>query len=103
MFGKEKYSRDNYQEAQKAVDVQQENYMESGTPIPSRGYDPNYEGMLANIREAKERLEQLKAQGHKEARDLNELYDKLKSQAEHAVRALFDFERDKLGMHERNK
>jgi hypothetical protein len=59
--------------------------------------------MLANIHEAEKRLERLRAEGHKEARNLNEQYDQLKTQAAHAAQALFDFERDKLGMHQRNK
>ena len=103
MFGKERYSRESYEEAEKAVEIHDANYKAAGTPIPSRGYNPDYESMLANIREAEKRLEGLKAQGHKEARDLNERYDELKAQSAQAAQALFDFERDKLGMHERSK
>jgi DNA repair ATPase RecN len=102
MFEKQKYSRENYEDAEKAVDIYDVTYREAGTPIASRGYSPDYEGMVANIQEAEKRLAGLKTQGHKEARDLNERYDKLKKQASDAAHALFDFEREQLGMHERN-
>jgi hypothetical protein len=103
MFGKEKYSRESYEETEKAVEINNANYKSAGTPVPSMNYNPNYKGMLANIREAEKRLEGLKARGYVEARDLNERYDALKKQAAEAAQALFEFERDKLGMHEQKQ
>jgi hypothetical protein len=103
MFGREKHSRESYEEAEKAVKIHDTNYKEAGTPIPSRGYNPDYEGMLANICEAEKRLEKLKSQGQKEAQELNERYDELRVRAAQAALALFDFEREKLGMHESSR
>ena len=56
--------------------------------------------MQNRIREAEIRLKKLKEQGHKEADELNKQYEELKKRATAAAQALFDFEREKLGMRE---
>jgi hypothetical protein len=103
MLGKEQHSRESFEDAEKAVDIHTKNYEEAGSPVHARGmsYNPDYGGMLANIKEAEKRLASLKTEGHKEAQALNERYDKLKAEAARAAEALAEFEKDKLGMHEK--
>jgi epoxyqueuosine reductase QueG len=104
MFGKEQHSRESFEEAEKAVEARTKQYKEAGSPVVhARGmdYNPDYTRMLAHIKEAEKRLETLKAQGHKEAQALNERYDELKEEAAKAAQALAEFEKDKLGMHEK--
>jgi hypothetical protein len=103
MFGKEQHSRESFEDAERAVETHTKNYKEAGNPVHARGmdYNPDYSGMLANIKEAEKRLASLKADRHKEVRALNERYDKLKTEAARAAEALAEFEKDKLGMHEK--
>lgn len=49
---------------------------------------------------ARKRLEKLYTKGEKEATDFNKEYDRLFIQAQEALKALEDFEREKLGMHQ---
>ncbi|MFA4872623.1 MAG: hypothetical protein WC659_01665 [Patescibacteria group bacterium] len=59
-----------------------------------QGLSHNYEYMAL----LRQRLNKLVGAGQEEAGALNEEYDKLKQRADEALKAVSDFERDRLGM-----
>lgn len=103
IFSGEKYSKEGYEEAREDAESADKHaekfrgvfYIDKRDPfkfveVPT--------GARAR-KSAKERLEKLFASGQKEALVLNEEYDRLLVRVQEAVKAVADFEREKLGMH----
>jgi len=104
MFSGEKYSKEGYEEAKKKSDSALETARFRGT-ITGMGKEAKqriYDELWSESAKAQERVEKLYAKGQAEATALNEEYDRLRIQAQEAIKAIADFEREKLGMHEEN-
>ena len=104
IFSGEKYSKKGYEEAKKKSDSAYETARFRGT-ITRMGEEATqriYDELWSKSTEAQKRVEKLYAKGRAEATALNEEYDRLRIQAQEAIKAIADFEREKLGMHEEN-
>lgn len=91
VFGKEKYSREKYEEVE---NEREKNAARLSHPTML------WPVWVENIKRAQARMDKLMTSGHKEASTLNKEYDRLKLNAEEALKTLEQFEREKLGMHE---
>jgi len=89
IFGGEKYSKETYQYAKSDKEIA-DDYVTS-YPISRFVHDAE---------KAKKRLEELHGKGQTEAVALNEEYDRLMASTLEAVKALQEFEKNKLGMSE---
>jgi hypothetical protein len=125
-LGKEKYSREAFEEAEQQIKNAEEiaatekeklskeadEYAEKAATNSSPWGDIFFAARAESLdkkakkmtpdkvrEEARKRLEDLINAGHKEALKLNEEYDRLRIKAEQAEKELEDFEREKLGMH----
>ena len=104
IFSGEEYSKKRFDEAKEILDVVKTE-AEIRRTYGMRGVSAEekqriYDEIWSNESEARERVEKLYGKGHAEARALNEEYDRLRTRAQEAIKAIADFEREKLGMHE---
>ena len=104
IFSREKYSKEGYNEAKKKYDSAHKDAQSIGTIIGIGKEDAQiiYDELWNKSAKTYERVEKLYAKGQAEATALNEEYDRLRIQAQEAIKAIADFEREKLGMHEEN-
>lgn len=97
LFGSEKYSKRAYEKAEEEVDATKEFIRGTQIKKTATGYsgelDGSYNFLINHEARAKRRLGELLENGQKEANKLNEEYNRL-------VKAVKDFETDKLGMSE---
>ncbi|OHB20925.1 MAG: hypothetical protein A2939_05525 [Parcubacteria group bacterium RIFCSPLOWO2_01_FULL_48_18] len=100
-FSGEKYSKEVYEEAEEEARGAERSYQDRGTitGMSREAAQRIYDGLWENAAKARSRVERLYAKGQAEAIALNEQYERLRTQAQEAIKALADFEREKLGMH----
>jgi len=108
MFKKEEYTKEKFDEAKKDADSAQKEVYQREHPegyIPGPGfYDVEETRRFNDLLKQKEdeahkRVEKLYGQSEKEARVMNEEYDRLLARATDEVFALAVFEGEKLGIH----
>jgi len=104
IFSGEKYSKEAYEKAEKLADSAEKSARFRGTSgMEKMGPDARqaiYDELWKDAEKAKRRVEKLYSKGQAEGIALNEEYDRLRTQAQEAIKALADFEREKLGMRE---
>jgi len=101
MFGfGETYTREKFDEAKKEEDVIKKTHEREGSSTDSDSMEVWSELFYRDAREAHARVQKLYGKGEKEARALNEEYDRLQERAKEAVKAVTDFEKEKLEMHQ---
>lgn len=97
IFGGEKYSKEAYKGAERAKENLEKDqddpvYLIGGLAGPgAREHDEREKRVRG-------RLEELLGKGNAEAEKMNEEYDRLLARAQEAVKAVTDFEKEKLGM-----
>ncbi len=101
LFRKKRHSRKKYEQLRKDAEGKRHSYRYIGT-LSSPGAQANYDLLSHQAEIAEKKLEKLYAQGHKEASALNKKYDALVSKLGKDAEELYEFERDELGMRERN-
>ena len=105
IFSREKYSRKEFDEAKETSDSALKSAETRGTHgMKNMGAGVRqriYNELWDTAHKAQWRVEKLYAKGQAEATDLNEEYDCLRTKAQEAIKAIADFEREKLGMIEK--
>lgn len=91
IFGGEKYSKETYQYAENDKKVY-EDRLKMNLPADIRDVESH------GAEEAKKRVEKLFGKSNAEAEKMNEEYDRLLARAQEAIKAVKDFEKEKLGM-----
>lgn len=104
LFRKKKHSREKYEQYErlkKDAESRKNSYRYVGR-LSGPGRQATYDPLFNQARIADKKLEKLYAQGHKEALALNKKYDALVSKLGKDAKEVYEFERDELGMRERN-
>lgn len=102
IFGGEKYSKEGYEEAKKQEDSDYEFIKKdslAGWGLSEEAKQRIYDKIWVDAGSARDRMRNLRGKGQVEATALNEEYDLLLDRASEAIKAVADFEREKLGMH----
>ncbi len=100
---KEGYSREEYEKTSEELERLRKEEEEGGTPKEQTVLKIPFlveVSRLAPSYSVEQKLIELYKSGGEEAHELNLEYEQLKSNAQGALQALSDFERDKLGMHQ---
>ena len=101
LFKKKKHSREKYDQLEKSAEGKRHSYRYIGT-LSGPGAQATYDNLFNQARIADKKLKKLYAQRHKGALALNKKYDALVSKLGKDAKEVYEFERDELGMHERN-
>ena len=106
MFGGEKYAKKAYEGIEEEADATREFIRSTQIKRTATGYSGELEGsysfLINHEEKVKQRLETLRGKGQAEAIKLNEEYDRLMASTLEAVKALQEFEKNKLGMSEKS-
>ncbi len=100
-FRKKKHSREKYERLKKDAEGKRHGYRYIGT-LSGPDAQATYDLLSNRAGIADKKLEKLYVQGHKEALALNKKYDALVSKLRKDAEEVYEFERDELGMCERN-
>ena len=107
MFGGKKNSKKAYEDIEEELDATREFIRSTQLKKTATGYSGELEGsynfLINHEARAKQRLGELREKGQKEANKMNEEYDRLMARVQEAMKAVKDFEIDKLGMSEETK
>lgn len=95
IFGGEKYSKEGYEEAEAEAKSTSRRYNKIGSLAGGGLYDT----LIIDAFAARKRVGKMYAKGKTEAAALHKEYGRLLAEAQEAVKAVADFEREKLGMH----
>ena len=106
----QKYSREEFDKAKKEADFKKhlaenggditaEIDLTTGKRVSGEPAIRIHDVLQSNADVAKRKLEKLYTKGEAEALAVNEEYDRFQAQAQEAIKALENFEREKLGMH----
>mgnify|MGYP001572953712 CR=1 FL=1 len=104
MFGGKEYSKEAYKNAEDEAKAAENIYRYRGTvqevnsPHNAKAAQNIYNELSKKAADARQRVEKLYGKGQAEANALYEEHNRLVVKAQEAIKAVEDFEKDKLGM-----